>query len=152
MLSNTQSGSALVQTFTMLGMDHSEGLCMYSVEIIKLLVIDSPVLFLFRYIVNRFGLEIAIAWSCEGCWSRVCGDSWQDHAVPLLDVDNEAARLNSRLNQHCVIGENFDPAAAKSICFSLHHPCWLVEHNLWDGVPCTIWPSRYLSLSRWRIW
>ncbi|CAH3117573.1 unnamed protein product [Porites lobata] len=33
---------------------------MYSVEIIKLPVIDSPVLFLFRYIVNRFGLEIAI--------------------------------------------------------------------------------------------
>lgn len=60
MLPNIQSSSALVQTFTMLGMDHSEGLCMYSVEIIKLLVIDSPVLFLLRYIVNRFGLEIAI--------------------------------------------------------------------------------------------
>ena len=59
---------------------------------------------------------------------------------------------DSGLNQRCVIGENFDPAAAKSIHFSLTHPCWLVEHNPWEGVLRTIWPSRLLSLSKWRMW
>ena len=56
----------------------------------------------------------------------------------LLDVENEAGCLPADLNQHCVIGENFDPAAMKSIHFSLIHPCWLVEHNPWKGVLCMV--------------
>ena len=143
MLSNIQSSSALVKTSTMLGRDNSCRLLYvrYSVEMIKLRVIYSPLLFVSRYIVNHFGLEIdqlilrrlliLSLWrflsgsrsSVVGCWK--C----------------RSRMLDSRLNQHCVIGENFDRAAMKSIRFSLIHPCWLAEHNPWKGVLCMVWPS-----------
>ena len=126
------------------------GLCMYSVEIIKLLVLTHLyflysgtlwIILVLRLQLILWGLLILSLWrflagSCSslvGCWE------W-------------SSMLDSRLNQHCVIGENFDPAAAKSIRFSLTHSCWLVERNPWEGNLRMIWPSRYLSLSKWRMW
>ena len=59
MLFNIQSSSDLVETSTMLGII-AVGLPMYAVEIIKLLVINSLLLFVLRDIMNHFGLGITI--------------------------------------------------------------------------------------------